>query len=419
MMTKAQRSIAAVAATVLLIAGGVVAVRAAYGYFADEYEISATFPRAGQSLGTGADVKYRGVNVGEVSGIELIDRQVEIRMALGPDIDVPTDARAEVKVKTLFGEKFVDLTFPRGPSPPFLEDGGVLADARAGTEVEELIAATTPLFEDIDATELATLVTELTDAVRGEGENISRAFDAGARATALFADTVDAQLRALDSTAAFFGTIEATGDDLNAIAANNNVALPTFNRARADFERLLVTLRPFADTLGDLLIEYRPEIDTILVEGDNVVRVLIAQEADVADVVFGLSRYVFKFSEGKGETLPDGSVFAYFKNFVFFSDIELALCSIIAQEDELGPLQDVLLTSGVGVDCSDYLANQGRPVEAPPDGAPIPALPVPAPVAPDQPVTDLAADVFAGVAGADRTEPGTAADFLDRILGGL
>ncbi|HEX8580938.1 MAG TPA: MlaD family protein [Acidimicrobiales bacterium] len=428
-MTKAHRAVGSVAILLLVLSACVVAVRAAYGEFADTYEVSALFPRAGEAMRPGADVKVRGVNVGEVSGIRLEDRRVRITMEIDDDVRIPTDVTATVKPKTLFGEKFVDLEFTDGAGGPFLADGDEIAEAGAATEVEEMVAGLTPLFEGIDETELATLLSELTEAAAGQGDDVARSLDSAAAATDVLADTIDQQLAALDSWAAFQEAIRSIGPDLNAISANSNLSLPEFNAHEADFQRVLTTVKPFADDLADLLATYRPDIDTMLDRGENVVRVLLAREREVSETIYGLSRYVLKLgTASSAETLPDGTKFAYFKNFILFDDIERALCEALAPPEgappELAALRDALLGSGSVMDCAGY-------AESPPtEGPGTPELPgLPAPPAAGQPpapqaqagapgaVQDLVDDLGAGIGAVDTSQPATVEVLVDRILG--
>lgn len=420
-MTRAHRAVGALVILVMVLSVCVVAVRSAYGYYDDTYRIVGTFPRAGEALRTGADVKVRGVNVGEVAGIHLVDRQVRISMAIDDGVQIPDDATFTVRPKTMFGEKFVDVGLPDGDGGPFLGDGDEVASAATATEVEEMVAGLTPLFEEIDETELAELITELTEAAAGQGDDVARAFDSAAAASDMFADTIDAQLRALDSWTAFQEAIRSVGPDLNAIAANGNQSLPVFNEAEEDFERVLTTLKPFADDLADLLSVYRPDIDTILDRGDNVVRVLLAREREVAEVVYGLSRYVLKLgTASSAETLPDGTKFAYFKNFIVFDDIEKALCEHLTPPEgappELTALRDALLGSGSVMDCSEHGGGTGGGDDDGGEPAPgtTPTLPIPDPTTTAQ---QLATDLHVGLATADRSNPETVEVLVERILG--
>ncbi|MBV9665929.1 MAG: MCE family protein [Actinobacteria bacterium] len=358
-MPRAYRAAAALALAVLLTSLAVLAVEGAYGTFSDQYHLVADFKNAGQLLTPGSNVKYRGVNIGKVDSVHLVNRRVQVKLSIDRGFHVPADTSATVRPKTLFGEKYIDFAFPHGRTGPFLPANGHITSTAAAEEVEGLFEGAVPLFAKINATDLATIINELSKGLDGEGANIAKSLNDGVRLADVFSDTIDAQTRALDSFARFQDAIRTIGPDLNAISANSNLALPEFNQARADYTRVLATLKPFADNLADVLRVYRPDIDTILTQGDNVVRVLLARQSDISDTVSGLYRYTLKFSKGASpETLPGGSKFAYFKNFVDFSDVQNLICASLAPPqpgaDFLKPLQQALLNSGGPLDCSAY-----------------------------------------------------------------
>jgi virulence factor Mce-like protein len=406
----AARAVIGVIAALAVLAAVTVAVRWAYGAYDDEVELVGTFPHAGQGLVPGSDVKYRGVNVGEVESIELEDRQARITIAVDPDFEVPADVLATIRPKTLFGEKFVDLEFDQDADGPYLDDGDELANTATATEVEELVAATEPLLAEIDATRLAQVVSSLTEVVDGQGDDIAAAWESGAELSHLFADTIDAQTAALDSWAAFQEAIDETGASFNEISANSNEALPEFVAAREDFEALLATLRPFADHLAGLLVEVRPDIETILEDGANVTRILVAREENVREVIRGLASYIAVFADAASpEQLPDGSRFAYFKNFLDFRDIEALLCREL---QAAGAASEPLLTA---------LATLNTPLDCDPngEGIPLPDLGSPAPRLPGGDADAAVQQIFDAVGQPDASQPQGLESLVGTILGGL
>ncbi|HEV7720458.1 MAG TPA: MlaD family protein [Iamia sp.] len=414
-ISKGHRSVAAIAVACLMVAGIAVGVRASYGAFDDTVEVSGTFPRAGQSLNKGSDVLYRGVPVGEVRAIELDGLDVRITLALEPGADVPADVEAVVAPKTLFGEKSVEL---RGGTTDGdrLEEGDELAKTRTGTEVEDLIAAADPIFRGIDTTELASLMTELTQVLQGQGKRFNRALEPYVAAAGLFEETLDAQLRLLDSSAAFAEQIKDIGPGLNATADNLNILLPTLNQARGDFVRFLRTLRPLADNLAEILVTVRPNIDRLLIGGANISRLLIAREDELADTVNGLAVYLQTLAEGVSkETFDDGSKAAFFKVFVVMDDLNEMLCALVNPGIDVPPeLADVLdslsegLLTGTGlVDCATPSPTGPPPEATPSEGGGAPAIPG---------IEELAQPYYAGAAAPDTSAPGGLGAIVDGAL---
>lgn len=404
-VSKGHRSVAAIAIACLMVAGVAVGVRASYGAFDDTVEVAGTFPRAGQSLTTGSDVLYRGVPVGEVRSIALDGVDVRITLALDPQVAIPADVEAVVAPKTLFGEKSVELRGgTRGGTT--LAEGDELAHTRAGTEVEELIAAADPLLRGIDTTELAGLMTELTQVLQGQGRRINAAFEPTVAAAGLFEETLDAQLDLLESSAAFAEQIKDIGPGLNATADNLNLLLPTLNQARGDFVRFLRTLRPLADNLSEILVTVRPDIDRLLRGGVNISRLLIAREDELADTVNGLAVYLQTLSDGISlETWEDGTKAAFFKVFIVLDDLNGMLCALVNPGFDIPPelagvldtLSEGLLTGTGLVDCDTAAGPQGPPPTAGAgEGTPVPGVPG---------IEELAQPYYAGAAAPDASGP--------------
>src|SRR5687767_9732309 len=149
-MTRGLKSAIGLASVLAVTAVVWVTVSWAYGAFDDTYQLTGDFPQAGQGLGPGSDVQYRGVQVGEVASIELVERQAHITLNMDPDFQVPENAEVIVRPKTIFGEKFIDMSFPQGAEGPFLEDGDTIENTLSATEVEDFFAASDPLFSEVN-----------------------------------------------------------------------------------------------------------------------------------------------------------------------------------------------------------------------------------------------------------------------------
>jgi phospholipid/cholesterol/gamma-HCH transport system substrate-binding protein len=308
------RLVASVLIVGLLGAGTYFGIKARYGAYDEAYFVRVDLPRAGQLMRVGADVRQNGVNVGTVSHIRLVDRAVQLTLRIEPRYRVPADAEAVVALKTLLGDKFVDLRTEEY-AEPFLADGDRI-DGRVGDEFEEILAEGVDVFEAIRADDLATIVTELARASRGHGDDIRRSLVSGAELSDLFARTTDDQLRSLRDFRVIF---EALGDrafDLNDLADAVNEGVPVYasQRAQEDLRRALDALVPFAHHFADLLIFQRQDWDRMIDRGDVVLQAIADRPDGLHDLVHGLYRYVFKLG-GKPPFLEDGTAAAPFANF--------------------------------------------------------------------------------------------------------
>ena len=360
-LARPARAVIGAALVVILVAVSALIVKTSYGSFSGQYPLMANFSRAGEGLHPSSQVQYRGVTVGEVTAIDLVDRHALVKMKIDPGFDVPVDAAATIAPKNVFGEETVNLTFPHGQTGPVLRPGGTINDTQVSDEFTQLLSAADPLLNEVNGQDLATVITQLAIASAGQGPQIRQSIAEGTKLADLFDSTLQAQIRALDSFTSLSQAIAPTGGSINAISAANNLALPTFNAQAAAYAKLLAQFTPVANELADYLTDYHPDIVALLTAGANVSRVLIADQAQVAQVIHGLYRYLFKFASGAGpEILPDGSKFAYFKTFIMFSDVNSLVCSLIAPPQPglsaLEPLQAALTGSGSPFNCSAQMA---------------------------------------------------------------
>ncbi len=284
-----------------LVFGTVTLVRLANGDFAGDYKLAGIFPSAGEGLHPGSAVVFRGVQVGRVSTISLDQNQAQVTVLIEPSFKVPATATATIEPVNLFGAEQVSITSPHGnaDTAPYLTAGGSFAHAASSDELGDLFAAATPLLKKIDTNDLSRVLSELAEASQGEGPKIAASIDAGTQLAGLLDRTLNAQLLALDSFAQFTQAVAPAASDLNNLNAQINAGLPAFNAEETDYENLLNTLIPFSNRLAALLSTYHPDIATILESGDNVSRVLLAQQNTIGQVVNGAYHYFQKIARGR------------------------------------------------------------------------------------------------------------------------
>ena len=132
------------------------AVWATYGVFTKKFsdydEVTLQASRIGMQLPQRADVKIKGVIVGEVLDYEPTAEGAEITLGLYQDrtTDIPSDVTASILPKTLFGEKFVSLDVPDGGSSAApIADGDVIERTDLSIEVEKVLSDLYPLLRAV------------------------------------------------------------------------------------------------------------------------------------------------------------------------------------------------------------------------------------------------------------------------------
>ncbi len=323
-----------IAIAVLLVTavsgGAYVGVKWAYGGYGDFYEVSFDVPRTGQQLAVGSEVRLRGVVIGSVSGIQLLERGVRVTLKIERQYRLPTTTEAFIDLTTLLGAKFVDLRFDQY-APPFLADGDRLERGVVGPELEDALADGVRVLDAIRPNDLATIVNELARGAQGHGQDVARGLRANAELSTLFARTLKPQIRSLHDFVVLFGALKDKGPTLNELADAINQGVPVYasQQAQSDLRHVLEAVTPFANNLADLFIFNRADWDRLMDAGDVVLQTLVEHRNGLHDLVHGIYRYVFKLRgdpcrKGHGPAiecfLHDGSGAAGFVNFMGGND---------------------------------------------------------------------------------------------------
>ncbi len=153
--------------------------------FTDVVRVSLETDRIGNQLSAPADVKIRGVLVGEVRKVRSKGQGAMVELALKPEKinAIPANVRAQLIPKTLFGEKYVLLVLPEAPSADHLKAGDVIPQDRSKTaiETERVIDDLMPLLKSLRPQQLSKTLNALATALRDRGDKLGNNFtNAGA-----------------------------------------------------------------------------------------------------------------------------------------------------------------------------------------------------------------------------------------------
>jgi virulence factor Mce-like protein len=257
------------------------------------YRITVQFPEATQ-LAQEADVRISGVNVGRVKSREpnektgLTDAVLEIESRYAP---IPRDTRAILRVKTLLGETYVELS-PGDRNAGLLKDGGKLPRGQVAetVQLDEILRT----FDPITRQRFSTWFDQQGIAARGRAGQISTAL---ANLTP-FAEDTDDVLRVLRAqgtatrtlirdTGEVFAALTERKGQLRALIRNSNrtwAAIASRDAQLADTFRVFPTflresrattrrVTTFADVTNPLIDQLRPaarQISPTLVDLDRL-----------------------------------------------------------------------------------------------------------------------------------------------------
>ena len=147
--------------------------------FTDVVLVTLRADRIGNQLNESSEVKARGVVVGDVRTVRATDRGAAIELALDPAKaeQLPKDVTALLVPKTLFGERYVQLSIPDSPASGKIEAGDVIRQDRSANaiELERVFDDLLPVLKAVQPHKLATTLTAIATALEGRGERLGDA----------------------------------------------------------------------------------------------------------------------------------------------------------------------------------------------------------------------------------------------------
>lgn len=156
----------------LLVAVGIFAwlsVQVGGFQLGDRLQVKAVFDDAAGLVEDSA-VKIAGVKVGTVTSLSIDFDQAVAILSLDRSAELRSDVRAEIRARSLLGEKYIALT-PKSSDAPLLKDGDEISNTAPGIEVGKLITQFGPLLANIDPDDMARLVKNLGEITAGVGED--------------------------------------------------------------------------------------------------------------------------------------------------------------------------------------------------------------------------------------------------------
>ncbi|MGW0039257.1 MCE family protein [Gordonia sp. NPDC003376] len=214
--------------------------------FTDFTTVTLQTDAIGNALPANADVKARGVVVGEVRSVQPSpDGTVDVELGLDPSMaaQLPTTTTARILPKTLFGERYVDLQVPTTGGPG-LSDGDTIATDKSGNakEVQELFDKLLPVLQAIPPQDLNVTLTALSSALQGRGEKLGATVEDLNTIFSAVDDNIGALQGTVRGLASFSQTYsEALPDVIDALD-NLRITTNTINERQNDFRTLISTV---------------------------------------------------------------------------------------------------------------------------------------------------------------------------------
>ncbi|MFE7368342.1 MCE family protein [Streptomyces anulatus] len=144
--------------------------------FTDDATVTVRTGAVGNEMHDNADVKLRGVVIGQVRSIATDGDGARLTLAIDRDKlgQVPADVTAQMLPTTLFGARFVALVPPRIPTGTTLRAGAVIPQDRSSNaiELEQVLDNVLPLLTAVKPEKLSATLNAVSQALEGRGERL-------------------------------------------------------------------------------------------------------------------------------------------------------------------------------------------------------------------------------------------------------
>lgn len=244
--------------------------------------INAIFPDAG-GVFTDQEVTYRGLTVGRVGDMEVVEEGVKLELLVEDSYDIPAeDTEARVMFKSAVGEQFVDI-LPAAKGAPYFEDGDTIPIERTSIPVstQSLLTTTDTVLKGVPPEALEGAIDSLSEGLAGQGSNLALTFE---------------------SLADLSETFAARAPEVEGILRNGTTLGDSFLESSDDFKIAIRELVEVADLLEDNRFTIKELMENANLTSDELVSLIRENRGNLNKVIIQLAE-INDFQADHGDDL--------------------------------------------------------------------------------------------------------------------
>jgi phospholipid/cholesterol/gamma-HCH transport system substrate-binding protein len=256
-------------AFLVLSAVGIVYVAASYLGLVDKVtgrgmSVHADLPTSG-GLFVGSEVTYRGVKVGQVSGMDVIPSGVRLTLALKEGTRIPADSPFYVHNLSAVGEQYLDFE-PRTKAGPYATESTLFKGTAASLPqaTDDLLVKINGLVGSLDQSDVSTVVSELGTMFTGTADPLRRMVDSGTALVAAAEANQAETIRLIESGRTVLVTQQANAGNIRSFATNLADLTGTLKDSDKDLRTLLLGGTPAVQEINSLLQGLAPTLPAFI-----------------------------------------------------------------------------------------------------------------------------------------------------------
>ena len=220
---------------------------------------------------TSQEVTYRGLTVGQVGTMSVVEDGVKIELNINAENNIPKeDIEARVMFKSAVGEQFVDL-LPGSNEPPYLEDEDVIPKEQTSIPVstQQLLTTVEAVLRGVPPEDLKGAIDALGGGLTGRGPDIATIIEATADIAEVFAER---------------------GQEIEGILKNGTRFGRAFLDSKEDFAEAVHQLV----TVSESLASSTPDLERLMRGGNTTSKEVVAL---LREHNTGVNRFLHEFAE--------------------------------------------------------------------------------------------------------------------------
>ncbi|MFT4299565.1 MAG: MlaD family protein [Aeromicrobium sp.] len=249
-------------------------------------------------LRVGEEVQVAGVGVGEVTAIRLTDKAVEVDFTIDSDIDLGSTTTAAVKVATLLGTHYLEVT-PSGTGS-LKNDTIPIKNTSVPYNLQDVIDGADTALTEIDEKAVADAMTVVSDVLGQTPEEARAAIEGVANLSSVAVQRTDQLQSLLNASATFTGLLNSQSADIMTLLQQSSVVLQELNARQQAIDSLLVDAQALADAVNGILADTADDLDPLMANLSQSLDHLYQVRDSIMETVTSLSTMTVYLANATG-----------------------------------------------------------------------------------------------------------------------
>jgi phospholipid/cholesterol/gamma-HCH transport system substrate-binding protein len=237
-----------------------------------QYTLKVDLPTSGGLYPT-ANVTYRGITIGKVTGVEPTRSGVVATMRIADQYKIPVDASANVHSVSAVGEQYVDLVSPNAPHQ-YLADGQTITNSTVPAAIGPALDAANRGLAVLPKDKIATLLDETATSVGGLGPSLQRLVESTQAVVADFRTNIRDVNDIIENSGPIIDSQVNSGDAIQTWAANLNTLAAQSAAQDQPLRDALTQAAPTADQLHAVFSDVHDSLPQTLANLEIVIDML-------------------------------------------------------------------------------------------------------------------------------------------------